>query len=249
MNWKICPLRQFAPRGQRGPGDFQYPPPLDSVLLFCHCPKKSTCPKWCHSKGQQLLNLDETYVGLTYWLPSSPPFPVSLWNCAVHSNNNTRPAANPPYIVHCSCHQNYIWLWLILSFLPLQKSNFFANYFQNFFQQCVLGKAFKIGLSSRVWSLSGFVNVSLNHRCCWEKEMSGVDLLFAEPIKSWVRPLWLWQCWSISTSFQVIIHGALAPKGRGQRKKNIFFRALPELPNPPSPWPQFGQLGPLFSEV
>ena len=31
-------------------------------------------------------------------------------------------------------------------------------------------------------------------------------------------------------------------------KKNVFFRALPELPKPP-PWPQFGQLGPLFSEV
>ena len=29
------------------------------------------------------------------------------------------------------------------------------------------------------------------------------------------------------------------------RKKNIFFRALPESPKPP-PWPQFGQLGPLF---
>ena len=37
-------------------------------------------------------------------------------------------------------------------------------------------------------------------------------------------------------------------KGRGQRKKNVFFWALPELPNPP-PSPQFGQLGPLFSEV
>ena len=31
-------------------------------------------------------------------------------------------------------------------------------------------------------------------------------------------------------------------------KKNFFFWALPELPNPP-PTPQFGQLGPLFSEV
>ena len=39
-----------------------------------------------------------------------------------------------------------------------------------------------------------------------------------------------------------------AGKGRGQLKKNVFFRALPELPKPP-PWPQFGQLGPLFSEV
>ena len=37
-------------------------------------------------------------------------------------------------------------------------------------------------------------------------------------------------------------------KGRGQQKKN-FFRALPEFPNPPPPWPQFGQLGPLFSDV
>ena len=34
-------------------------------------------------------------------------------------------------------------------------------------------------------------------------------------------------------------------KGRGQLKKNVFFRALPELPKPP----QFGQLGPLFLEV
>ena len=32
------------------------------------------------------------------------------------------------------------------------------------------------------------------------------------------------------------------------RKKNVFFRALPELPKPPPP-PQFGQLGPLFWEV
>ena len=39
-------------------------------------------------------------------------------------------------------------------------------------------------------------------------------------------------------------------KGRGQLKKNVCFRALPELPKPPPPpWPQFGQLGPLFSEV
>ena len=29
-------------------------------------------------------------------------------------------------------------------------------------------------------------------------------------------------------------------------KKNVFFRALPQSPNPPPPWPQFGQLGPLF---
>ena len=32
-------------------------------------------------------------------------------------------------------------------------------------------------------------------------------------------------------------------------KKNVFFRALPESPKPPPPSPQFGQLGPLFSEV
>ena len=38
-------------------------------------------------------------------------------------------------------------------------------------------------------------------------------------------------------------------KGRHQLKKNVFFRALPELPKPPPPWPEFGQLGPLFSEV
>ena len=38
-------------------------------------------------------------------------------------------------------------------------------------------------------------------------------------------------------------------KGRGQLKKNFFFRALPELPKPPPPSPQFGQLGPLFSDV
>ena len=31
------------------------------------------------------------------------------------------------------------------------------------------------------------------------------------------------------------------------KKKNVFFRALPELPKPPPPWPEFGQLGPLFS--
>ena len=33
------------------------------------------------------------------------------------------------------------------------------------------------------------------------------------------------------------------------KKKNIFFRALPELPRPLPQWPQFGQLGPLFSEI
>ena len=33
--------------------------------------------------------------------------------------------------------------------------------------------------------------------------------------------------------------------GKTSIKKNVFFRALPESPNPP-PWPQFGQLGPLF---
>ena len=38
-------------------------------------------------------------------------------------------------------------------------------------------------------------------------------------------------------------------KGRHQKKKNVFFQALPELPKPPPPGPQFGQLGPLFSEV
>ena len=30
-------------------------------------------------------------------------------------------------------------------------------------------------------------------------------------------------------------------------RKKVFFRALPESPKPP--WPQFGQLGPLFSDV
>ena len=33
------------------------------------------------------------------------------------------------------------------------------------------------------------------------------------------------------------------------KKKNVFFRALPELPNPPPHDPNFGQLGPLFLEV
>ena len=37
--------------------------------------------------------------------------------------------------------------------------------------------------------------------------------------------------------------------GKASMEKNVFFRALPELPNPPPPWHQFGQLGPLFSEV
>ena len=36
-------------------------------------------------------------------------------------------------------------------------------------------------------------------------------------------------------------------KGRHQKKRNVFFRALPESPKPPNlPWPQFGQLGPFF---
>ena len=37
-------------------------------------------------------------------------------------------------------------------------------------------------------------------------------------------------------------------KGRPPTKKNYYFRALPELALPP-PCPQFGQLGPLFSDV
>ena len=32
------------------------------------------------------------------------------------------------------------------------------------------------------------------------------------------------------------------PKGRGQRKKNVFFRALPELPKPPPHDPNSGNL-------
>ena len=36
--------------------------------------------------------------------------------------------------------------------------------------------------------------------------------------------------------------------GKTSIKKNVFFRALRELPDPP-PSPQFGQLGPLFSDV
>ena len=39
------------------------------------------------------------------------------------------------------------------------------------------------------------------------------------------------------------------PQGRPQQKKNVSFRALPESPKLPPPSPQFGQLGPLFSEV
>ena len=35
-------------------------------------------------------------------------------------------------------------------------------------------------------------------------------------------------------------------KGRPQLKKIVFFRALPKSPNPPSPQPQYGQLGPFF---
>ena len=32
-------------------------------------------------------------------------------------------------------------------------------------------------------------------------------------------------------------------------RKKLFFRALPESPKPPPSSPQFGQLGPLFSDV
>ena len=35
--------------------------------------------------------------------------------------------------------------------------------------------------------------------------------------------------------------------GKGSTEKNVFF-ALPELPKPPPPWPEFGPLNPLFSE-
>ena len=45
-----------------------------------------------------------------------------------------------------------------------------------------------------------------------------------------------------------LCQGCAYHKGRGQLKKNVFSRALLELHNPP-PLPQFGQLGPFFSEV
>ena len=41
-----------------------------------------------------------------------------------------------------------------------------------------------------------------------------------------------------------------APKGSPPERKNVFFRALPELPlPPPPPSPQFGQLVPLSLDV
>ena len=39
------------------------------------------------------------------------------------------------------------------------------------------------------------------------------------------------------------------PKGRGQLKKNVFFQALPELPKPPPPDPNLGNLVLFFLEV
>ena len=42
----------------------------------------------------------------------------------------------------------------------------------------------------------------------------------------------------------VVLH-----KGRGQLKKNVFFRALPELPKPPPHDPNLGNLVLFFSEV
>ena len=38
-------------------------------------------------------------------------------------------------------------------------------------------------------------------------------------------------------------------KGRPPTKKNVYFRALLELTLPPPHSLQFGQLGPLFSDV
>ena len=64
----------------------------------------------------------------------------------------------------------------------------------------------------------------------------------------WRRLMWRWRP-SIVDSVWEDFGGRLADiREEINWKKNVLFRALPELPNPP-PWPQFGQLGPLFSEV
>ena len=42
----------------------------------------------------------------------------------------------------------------------------------------------------------------------------------------------------------LIKSGYYTELGKTSIEKNVFFRALPESHNPP--WPQFGQLGPLF---
>ena len=57
--------------------------------------------------------------------------------------------------------------------------------------------------------------------------------------------------WKYFNQRQIIFRYRRATvKGSPPIKKNVFFRALPELPFPPTPpSPQFGQLGPLFSDV
>ena len=71
------------------------------------------------------------------------------------------------------------------------------------------------------------------------------------PCRSWVRRWRTWRSpaprlWSLHLLNQPSSPlGWTSCKGRHRWKKNVFFRALPELPKPP-PWPQFGQLGPLF---
>ena len=129
-------------------------------------------------------------LGLTYWLPSSPLF----WEESSQSLSEIAQCTVTKIQDLLQIHHTLftmsskLCVTLINPLIPSTSTEtFFCQLFSKLFKQCVLGKAIKIGSSSRVWSLSGFVNVSLNHRCCWEKEMSGVDLLFAEPIKSWVR--------------------------------------------------------------
>ena len=41
----------------------------------------------------------------------------------------------------------------------------------------------------------------------------------------------------------------ITSKGRDPLKKNVFFRALPELPNPPPPDPNLGNLVLFFPDV
>ena len=67
------------------------------------------------------------------------------------------------------------------------------------------------------------------------------------PLCAWIlslsHSLSTWRTPQFSGSITTVL-----AKGRGQLKKTFSFGHCPNYLTPP-PWPQFGQLGPLFSEV
>ena len=58
--------------------------------------------------------------------------------------------------------------------------------------------------------------------------------------------------WSNRALFEVIINLTFVKcrlLGKGSTKKKRFLSGIARIPQTPPPWPEFGQLGPLFSEV